>query len=226
MEYNEFIEKLFELQDIKYKEFHSKNICDDNLIGVRVPELKKLAKLISHSNYENFFKQNKHFYYEENVVHGLVLGYLKIEFGDLKQYIDDFLQYINNWAVCDITVSNLKIFIKNKKAGFKEIKKYINDSNPWTNRFGYVLLLSYFVDDEHIEKIFSLINNYKDDYYVKMAIAWLLSVCYIKQKEKTISYLKNYNLDDWTFNKTIQKIIESNRISKEEKNILKGMKRK
>ena len=224
--YKDFINELYSLQDLKYKQFHSKLILSDKLIGVRTPELKRIAKNIANSNYKEFFKENKHTLYEENIVHGLILGYLKLDFDNLKPFIDDFIPYIDNWAVCDLTVSNLKIFSKNKDIGFIEIKKYLKDNNPWINRFGYVLLLNYYIEDNYIDKIFKLCTNYKDEYYVKMSIAWLISMCFIKYREKTLNFLNNNELDDWTYNKTIQKIIESNRVSKSEKDILRRLKRK
>lgn len=223
--YDEFIKYLYSLQDIKYKDFQKKLILSDNLIGIRTPELKKIAKTISNSNYKDFIKLNKHNLYEEKLIHGLILGYLKLEFNDLKPLIDEFIPYIDNWAICDLTVSNLKIFSKNKGNGFKEIKKYLKNKNSWINRFGYVLLLSYYITDEYIDEIFNLCENYKDEYYVKMSIAWLISICYIKYKDKTIEYLKNNKLDNWTYNKAIQKIIESNRIDKDEKNMLRKLKK-
>lgn len=226
--YDEFINYLYSFQDIKYRDFHKKLILSDNLIGIRTPELKRIAKSIARSDYKTFFKLNKHKLYEENVLHGLVLGYLKLEFNDLKPFIDEFLPYIDNWAVCDITVANLSIYKRNrtKEICFKEIKKYIKNKNPWINRFGYVLLLDYFIEEEYMDEIFDLCQNYKDEYYVKMAIAWLISMCYIKYKGRTLTFLKNNKLDDWTYNKSIQKIIESNRVTKEDKEMLKKMKRK
>lgn len=228
MKYNEFLSELYNLQDLKYKEFHSKLIMSDNLIGVRTFELKRIAKTIARSNYDEFFKENKHELYEENMVHGLVLGYLKLDYEYLKFYIESFIPYINNWAVCDMTVSNLKKYVKNKNKDliFNDIKRYIKDSNPWINRFGYVMLLEYFIEEKYIDEIFQLCENYKDEYYVKMAIAWLISFCYIKYKGRTLTFLKNSNLDDWTYNKSIQKIIESNRIGIEDKNMLRKMRRK
>ena len=224
--YKDFINELYNLQDLEYKNFHSKLILSDKLIGVRTKELKRMAKTIARSNYKEFFKQNNHKLYEENIVHGLILGYLKLDFNDLNPLIDDFIPYIDNWAVCDLTVSNLKIFSKNKDIGFIEIKKYLKDNNPLINRFGYVLLLNYYIDDKYIDKIFKLCSNYKDEYYVKMAIAWLVSMCFIKYKNKTLKFLNNNKLDDWTYNKSIQKIIESNRVSNEDKNMLRRLKRK
>ena len=228
MNYNNFLDELYSLQDLKYKEFNSKIIGIDNIIGVRTPDLKRIAKRISREDYITFIKKNKHKYYEEDLVQGLLLGYLKLSFDALKKHIKEFLPYINNWSLCDLTAANLKVFKKkeNSYKAFEEIKQYIKDSNPWINRFGFVLLLDYFIDDIHIDDIFKLCVDYKDEYYVKMAIAWLLSTCFIKYQGKTLTYLKTCNLDDWTYNKTLQKIIESNRINLDIKNIVKGMKRK
>lgn len=228
MKYEDFLRELYSLQDLKYKEFHGKLIMSDKLIGVRTPELKRLAKIIARSNYEEFFKENKHELYEENLVHGLVLGYLKLDFNELKPLVDEFIPYIDNWAVCDMTVANLKAYKKNKTKDivFNEIEKYINNNNPWINRFGYVLLLEYFIEEKYIDKIFELCEVYKDEYYVKMAIAWLISMCYIKHKGRTLTFLKKHKLDIWTHNKAIQKIIESNRVEDSDKIMLRGIKRK
>ena len=228
MKYEEFLNELYSLQDLKYKEFHGKLIMSDKLIGVRTPGLKRIAKIIARSNYEDFLKKNKHELYEENLVHGLILGYLKLDFNELKPLVDNFIPYIDNWAVCDMTVANLKVYKKNKTKDivFNEIKSFINNNNPWINRFGYVLLLEYFIEEKYIEEIFALCESYKDEYYVKMAIAWLISMCYIKYKGRTLTFLKKHKLDVWTHNKAIQKIIESNRVEDSDKIMLKGLKRK
>ena len=228
MKYEDFINELYSLQDLKYKEFHGKLIMTDKLIGVRTPELKRISKIIARSNYEEFFKENKHQLYEENLVHGLVLGYLKLDFNELRPLVNDFIPYIDNWAVCDMTVANLKVYKKNKTKDivFNEIKDYINNDNPWINRFGYVLLLEYFIEEKYIDEIFKLCEVYKDEYYVKMAIAWLISMCYIKHKGRTLTFLKKHKLDIWTHNKAIQKIIESNRVEDSDKIMLRGLKRK
>ena len=228
MKHEEFLNKLYSLQDLKYKEFHSKLIMSNKLIGVRTPELKRIAKAIARSNYKEFFKENRHELYEENLVHGLVLGYLKLDFDELKPLVDDFIPYIDNWAVCDATVANLKVYKKNKTKDivFNEIKNYLNSENPWINRFGYVLLLEYFIEEKYMDQIFELCENYKDHYYVKMAIAWLISMCYIKYKGRTITFLKKNKLDIWTHNKAIQKIIDSYRVDNMDKIILRGLKRK
>lgn len=223
-DYNEFIKLLYSHQDLKYKDFHGKLILSNKLIGVRTPLLKKIAKEISKGDYNSFIKLNKHNLYEEIMIHGLIIGYIKCDFSTVKELINNFLPFINNWAICDMTAANLKIYRQNKDEGFNEIKKYLRSKNYWINRFAYVLLLDYYIESKYIDKIFILCSNYKDEYYVKMSIAWLLSMCYIKYKEKTLKFLNSNTLDKWTHNKTIQKIIESNRISKDEKIILKGMK--
>lgn len=223
--YNEFINYLYSLQDIKYKNFHSKIVLANDLIGIRTPILKEIAKKIAKHDYNTFIKVNNHKIYEEKILHGLLLGYINTDFDKIKILINEFLPYIDNWAICDITVSNLKIFKKNKKSGFYEIKNYIKSNNFWINRFGYVLLLNYYIDSSYIDKIFKLCETYKDEYYVKMSIAWLLSMCYIKYKEKTLKFLTQNKLEKWTYNKTIQKIIESNRVEKNEKETLKKLKK-
>ncbi|MBQ2946792.1 MAG: DNA alkylation repair protein [Bacilli bacterium] len=228
MKYEDFLNELYSLQDLKYKEFHSKLIMSDKLIGVRTPELKRIAKVIARSNYKEFILENRHELYEENLVHGLVLGYLKLDFEELKPLVDEFIPYIDNWAVCDGTVANLKVYKKNKTKDivFNEIKKYLKNDNPWINRFGYVLLLEYFIEEKYMDEIFELCETYKDHYYVKMAIAWLISMCYIKYKGRTITFLKKNKLDVWTHNKAIQKIIDSYRVENMDKVILRGLKRK
>ncbi len=223
--YDDFIKYLYTLEDIKYRDFNKKIILKDNIIGIRTDKLKYIARLISKNDYNKFIALNKHKLYEENLLHGLLLGYIKLDFNELIPLIDKFLPFIDNWAICDLTVSNLKIFKNNKELGLKEIKKYLKNSNTWINRFGYVLLLNYYVEDKYIDFIFKSINNYKDEYYVKMAISWLISICYIKYKDKTLEFLKNNKLDKFTYNKSIQKIIESSRVSIDEKNMLRTMKK-
>lgn len=224
--YNDFINYLYSYQDLEYKKFHSKIILCDNLIGIRTPILKKIARNLSKDNYKLFFKLNKHNLYEEKLLHGLTLGYLDLDFNDLEPLLEEFLPFIDNWAICDLTASNFKIFNKIDDIGFNIIKKYLKDKNFWINRFGFVLLIDYYINDKYINSIFELLNNYKDEYYVKMSIAWLVSMCYIKYPNKTLIFLKNNKLDKWTYNKSIQKIIESRCIDKNTKEMLKEMKLK
>lgn len=221
--YNEFIKYLYSLEDLRYKKFHNSLTKDNNLIGIRTPILKEIAKEISKNDYEEFFKYNKFNTYEEKIIYGLVIGYVKVDFKTVLIYLDLFTKHISNWAVCDIVCSNLKCFNKNKDIGLNYIKKLIKCNETFKVRFGLVLLLNYYINKENLSIIFDIIDNLNnDEYYVKMASAWLLSICYIKYKKETTDYLKNNKLTDWTYNKTISKICDSKRVDSKTKIELKN----
>lgn len=223
--YNELLEYLYNNQDNNYKLFQQKLLKNNKIkvIGVRTPILKALAKQNS-KNYEQF-KNNTYNTYEETTIHGLTLGYLKIEFKELLKELDKFTKYINNWSTCDLTVANLKQFKKNQKQGFEYVKKCIKNKNIWKQRVGVVLINSYYINENYIDEILELLSKIKtDEYYLQMAIAWALSTCYIKYPNKTINIIKEKKLDKIIHNKTIQKIIESKKINKNEKELLKTYK--
>lgn len=222
-EYQNLIKELYKKQDEKYKKFHSKLLKDDNieLIGIRTPDLKTFAKEISKNNYQSFIKQNTHKTYEECVLHGLVLGYIKTETEELLKLIDEFIPYIDNWATNDLTVSNLKAF---KKINIEAIDKYINSNNPWEIRFGLTLLISYYINEDNLDKIFNICNSITcTHYYVEMANAWLISACFIKYPIQTLKYLKNCNLNKFTKNKAISKICDSYKVSEKDKTEVKKL---
>jgi len=224
-DYNEFVKYLYSLEDKKYKEFHSKLTYNTNIIGIRVPTLKEISKNINKGNYLSFIEFVTNNTYEEWLVFGLIIGYCKLEFNDKLKLLDKYIINIDNWASCDIVCSNMKDFKKNKEIGYEYILKLINSHKCWNIRFGLVLLLDFYIDKAYLDKIFNICDSIKlDEYYVKMGIAWLISICYIKHSKETLKYLKNNKLDKFTYNKSIQKIIESTRIKKEEKEILKLMK--
>lgn len=222
--YNEFIVYLHSFEDKKYKEFNEKLFNENiNSIGIRMNILKDIAKKIDKKTIRVF----KFKYYEEKMIYGLYLGYLKIPFKDVLKEIDDFIIYNDNWAINDSTCSNLKIFKKNLNEGFIFINKYLKSKEPFKIRFALVLLLDYYINEEYIDKILNICNTISNDnYYVKMANAWLISMCYIKYQKKTYNFLLNNKLDDFTINKAISKIKDSYRVSKEDKLILNVLKRK
>lgn len=223
--YQEFLTYLYTLQDKKYQEFHRKNIENDNLIGIRTPELKKIAKEISQGDYENFIKYNHEKIYETTMIEGFLYGYLKLPFQELLPYLETFVEKIDNWAICDLFVSHLKILKLNQEDGFKYAKKLIRTKKSWLKRVGIVILLNYYLHDPYIDKTLELVSKIKsDDYYVKMAIAWLMANSYIKYKEKTLIYLVNIK-NDFIYHKTLSKIVDSKRISKEEKDFIKSLRR-
>lgn len=222
--YNLFKEELYSMQDIKYRDF-SKSLMPCNkeyeLIGIKIPILKQMAKAISKEEYIDFIKCNKHSTFEEILIHGLIIGYIKEDIDTIIKLSKEYIPYISNWALCDSYASNLHIMTKYPKKCLSLVKWCLNHKKEYYKRTGYVLLLNYMINDEYIDIIFDLCNNNdSNDYYVKMAVAWLIAEIYPKYPDKTIEYLKNNKLDKWTHNKAIQKIRESNRVSKNEKDKL------
>lgn len=225
---NLILEQLLTLSNDNFKDFNKKIINTNyEMIGVRTDYLKKLAK-DNINIYQDYFNQ-KHQYYEEYMIHGFMLGYLKMPISELKYYIDDYINYINCWSMVDQIVSNLKILKNDLKNSFQIAQEYINSNQLFKIRFGYCILLTYFVNqnkEEYLDEILKLCNKKHNEYYIQMMVAWLLSVVYVKFKEKALLFINDCQLDDFTFNKTISKICDSYRIPKEEKIILKNMRRK
>ena len=222
-DYQQFIKYLFSISEEKYKEFEQKIIPNKNIIGIHTDKLKKIAKKIYKGNYKEFLLNIENNYYEENILYGLILANIK-DINEVLNYLSKYILIIDNWASCDLTISNLKIVKENKEIFYKYILDNINNDYSYARRFCYVLLLNYFIEEQYLDTIFNLCNIENNDYYVNMSIAWLISICYIKYKEKTLNYLKNNKLNKFTYNKSIQKIIESKQINNDEKIILKNMK--
>lgn len=213
--------------DLKYRNFQLGLLPKDtNILGVRMPILRKLAKKVSLGDYKSYLKDSSINTYEEIMLQGMVIGNLDISFDELVSYIDGFVPKINNWAICDSFVASLKLTKRYKSDMFNYIKKYI-DSSEFGIRFMLVMLIWYYIDIEYLSSIFSIIDEIKSDkYYVKMAISWLISSFYIKYENETLEYLKTTKIDDFTYNKSIQKIVESKQVSNRKKEILSSMKRK
>lgn len=219
---------LFQCLDAEYKKFHS-SLCPNinDIIGVRLPKLREIAKLVAKDNPINFLEEYKCEFYEEKMVYGLVIGYMKADFSTRLKYLDIFVPMIDNWAICDCCASTYKFTNKNLDEMYQYLQKYINSEKEFEVRFACIMLMDYFLNDKYIDRVFEIYNNIKlDKYYVKMAIAWAISVAFVKYEEKTREFLQNNALDKFTFNKSLQKIIESNRVSKEVKDEMRQMKRK
>ncbi len=219
-------EELFKLQDKDYKEFQSKlipNINCESIIGVRTPDLKELAKrMYKDNNYSSFLEELPHTYYEENQLHGFILGMVK-DYDECIGLVNKFLPYIDNWSTCDQTVP--KSFIKNKDLLINEIKKWIKSEKTYTIRFGVGMLMRAYLDEDFKEEYLDMVSKIRsNEYYVNMMIAWYFATALTKQYDSAIKYIENNRLDTWVHNKTIQKAVESYRISKEEKNYLKSLK--
>lgn len=224
----EITEKLFSLADLKYQKFHS-TLCPgtSNIIGVRVPVLRGVAKEIVAQDWRSYLKNANDDYYEEIMLQGMVIGLAKMEIEERFYYLKKFIPKIDNWAVCDVTCAGLKFTNKHLEQVWDFIIPYINSQKEFEVRFGVVMLLDFYITPNYIERVLEIVNQVKHEgYYVKMAIAWAISICYIKFPKETMRLLQNNNLDIFTYNKALQKIIESYRVSEEKKEIIRAMKRK
>lgn len=218
---------LYELSDEEYKKFHS-GLCPNvnDIIGVRLPKLREIAKNIAKEDVIGFLDTYKCEFYEEKMIYGLAIGYMKSGLETRLKYLDKFVPAIDNWAICDCTCSTYKFTNKNLEQMWKYLQKYINSQNEFEVRFACIMLMDYYLTDEYIDKVLEIYNNIKlEKYYVQMGVAWAISVAFVKYEEKTKKFLENNLLDKFTYNKALQKLIESNRIDKETKEEIRKMKR-
>ena len=219
--------ELFSLQDKEYMKFLSKltpNVSEDTIIGVRIPEIRKLAKkLIKNDQYEDFLKKLPHKYYDENLLHGAIISEIK-NFENCIQLLDNFFPFIDNWAVCD-TISP-KIFKKHKRELIEKIREWVKSEKTYICRFGVEMLMTHFLDEDFENEYLEIVANiHSEEYYVKMVIAWFFATALAKKWDCAVIYLENDGLDVWVHNKTIQKARESLRITNEKKEYLKGLRK-
>ena len=225
---NKIRQDLFAMQDLKYKEFHG-SLCPDmyNVIGVRIPKLREYAKeLYKCNNLKDIKIEDK--YYEELVIQGMLIGFqTKAPIKEVIKQVEEFIPKINSWAVCDTFCAGLKITKKYQTEMFKVIKEYLKSTQEYQVRFAIVMLLNYYINDQYIDQVLQILDNVKlDKYYVQMANAWAISICLIKYYNKTLDFLNTTKIDDFTYNKGIQKAIESYRITNEQKEYLRTLKRR
>lgn len=219
---NDIISFLNDNSETEYRQFSAKLLPNvKNILGIRLPILRKFAKEISKNDFQSFLKLKTDFF-EEKMLKGFVIGYLKQDISAKFNYIADFIPQIDNWSVCDSFCSTMKIKPENQGIVWDFVTKYINSDKEFENRFAFVMLLNYFVDEKHIDLIFDILNSYTSDkYYAQMACAWLVSECFVKFPDKTFFYLKNNTLQMEIFKKSIRKIIESTAVSSAWKNKIK-----
>ncbi len=219
-------EKLFALQDLKYREFHSKlmpTVDSDLVIGVRTPELRRFAKaFIKTDMAEEFLTLLPHKYYEENNLHAFLLCEIG-DYSELIRKLNEFLPYVDNWATCDMM--RPKVFRKHPTELLTEIEKWMQSDEPYTVRFGIEMLMIHFLDEKFDPAFPERVSRVKsDEYYVKMMVAWYFATALAYRYDAILPYFKNKILDEWTHNKAIQKAIESYRITDEQKGYLKTLK--
>ncbi len=219
-------EELLSMQDLPYRAFHSKlmpTIDANEVIGIRVPVLRKYAKiLIKEPDIQEFLDELPHKYFEENNVHGFLIEQIR-DYETCMKELKKFLPYINNWATCDMT--SPKVFKKHKDELLMEIRRWIVSGKPYTIRYGIGMLMQHYLDEDFQEEYLELAAGIRsEEYYVNMMIAWYFATALAKQYEKTVPYLQNKKLDIWTHNKAIQKACESYRITREQKEYLRTLK--
>ena len=216
-------QELFNLADEKYQKFHG-SLCPntDNLLGVRVPVLRNYAKELIKLYGKSIIEQIENEYYEEIMLQGMCIGLSKMTLEETQSYLEKWIPKIDNWAVCDVGTAGLKIIKKYPAEMWEFLQKYIKSDKEFEIRFGIVALLDFYITEEYIQRVLNTLNTtHHDGYYVKMAIAWAISICYIKFPNETKKLLENNELDEFTYKKAIQKICESYRVSEEEKEELK-----
>lgn len=212
--------------DEKYRSFHL-GLCKTSKLeikGVRLPQLRKLAKRLIKDGFADDIKKLEPVSYEENMIKALVIAGERKPFADKISDIEAFIPFIDNWAVCDAFCSE----IKPKQSELGEIYEFVNKhifaEYEYEIRLAVVLILDYLITDDYIDKVLKML--YKVDcsyYYTSMAVAWALSFCFIKFKEKTLVYLKNGELDEKTFLRTKQKIVDSFRVNSDDKKLIRSL---
>ena len=202
----------------------------ENVLGIRIPALRRLGAQIAKDDWESYLQTADTYYMEERMLQGMVISNLKMK--DIEAYLSlvaRFVTIINSWSVCDTFdfYGKQRFVDKNKKKVWLFLENWMKSDKEYEIRFGVVMAMAHYIDEEYINNVLQWMDRISHEgYYVKMAVAWALSVCYVKFPQKTVNYLKENHLDDFTYNKALQKIIESYRVSTEDKEIIRSMKRK
>lgn len=221
-------EELFKLQDKKYRDFQIKlfpTLNPNTIIGIRTPELRKYAKkIIKNNEYILFMKKLPHKYFDENQIHAFIISEIK-PYEECILHLNKFLPYVDNWATCD--QMSPKIFKNHHKELLEQIKIWIKSKETYTIRFGIGMLMQHYLDEDFKVEYLKIVSKIKSkEYYVNMMIAWYFATALAKHYDETLPFIENNKLEIWTHNKTIQKAIESYRITNEQKEYLRNLKRR
>ena len=222
----EIVQKLQQNQDLKYREFHG-GLCPglQNIIGVRAPVLRKIAKEITQEDWREFLCAVKNESYEETVVEGLVIAAAKMELDERLEWLAKFVPKIDNWATCDIVCASFKFKPDALSKVWEFLKKYERSAREFELRFRLIMMLDYFLVDNYIGEVLEIVRKIDSEaYYVRMAQAWLRAEAFAKQRGAALALLQEKCLPDRVQNKAIQKIRESYRVSKDDKELVKELK--
>ncbi len=223
---DELREHLLELEDVGYREFHLRTCPQaQHVIGVRMPEQRKLAKQIIRGDYWQFLDGFEPHYYEEVLITGIVIATAPMGLSECLDYVAWFVPLINNWAICDCFCASFKFQDEDLPAVWDFITQYTSSDDEYALRFMFVMILDHFLRPEYLDRIFALLDQVQfSAHYVEMAKAWLVAELFIKFRDETLDYLLHDQLSQFAHNKAIQKACESYRVSDADKQTLRGMK--
>ena len=224
---DEIHKQLFSLQDKKYRDFQVKlipSVDPETVIGVRTPELRKLAKLLGKDErIGEFLNDLPHRYFDENQLHAFIISEIK-DYDACMGAVCRFLPHVDNWATCD--QMSPKVFKKHRPELLVRIREWLNAEHSYTVRFALGMLMQHFLDEDFVPDFLEMAASVRsDEYYINMMIAWYFATALAKQWDSTLPLIKERRLDLWTHSKTIQKAVESNRIGEEQKTLLRGLRR-
>ena len=220
--YQKFLEELKKIGNEQYISFSKKiTTSEKEMIGVTIPNLRIFAKDIAKTDFESFLKFYNAYYFEETMLYGLTLGYIK-DINILEKYLIPYAKEVTDWSLCDSPAMSMKLVGKNPERFLPHIKKLLESNKEFEVRFGLILLLAHYMKKEYIDYIIKVWISIKSDkYYINMALAWIICECYIKFPEETEKYISNKYLDKFVLNKSISKICDSFRVDKDKKELLK-----
>lgn len=220
-------EELFALADARYRDFSARLTPGaGRMIGVRLPKLRAIAREIARGDWRTWLDGADDEYFEERMLQGLVIGYAKCPPAEKLQHVARFVPKIDNWAVCDCFCWRLRS--AERAPMWEFIRPCFDAPGEYEVRFAVVMALSNFADEEHLERLLALLGAVRHEgYYARMGVAWAVSVCYVKFPERTEEWLENAcPLPDWTYDKALQKIVESLRATPEQKARIRKLKRR
>lgn len=228
MDQKELKDELLTLADEKYRKFSSSlTPGTDNMLGVRLPALRKIAKQIAKTDWRRYLETARDDSFEETLLQGMVIGYAEVELAERLALIKAYLPKIDNWSICDSFCTGLKFTKAHQEAVWQFLQPCLQSKEVYEIRFGVVMFICYYLEDSYLEPMFRNFNAIDcDNYYVKMAVAWAITSSFTIFPEMTMIYLKANDLDDFTYNKALQKITESRQVNPEMKVRIRCMKRK
>ncbi|MFA9375827.1 MAG: DNA alkylation repair protein [Lachnotalea sp.] len=222
IEYAEFLKYLKTFSNSEYRNFQSTLLPNaKRILGVKLPILRKLANEISKGNWRSFLELCSNTYYEETTLKGIIIGMCNVSFMEYTHLIDNFSSIINNWVTCDTFCTGLKSISNYPSEFFIYLESLMKSKNPWQIRVGLVTIINFYLNDNYINSILSKIDYVRQEHYcVKMALAWLVSFSYLKYPGITYGYLTDSKLDNWTYNKTLEKILEFHDVTNDQKQMI------